>query len=66
MALRSGRNAHHRLTDMGLAVGARVRILKRGGGCPMLIGVGDCRLALGHGLAGKVLVEPANDDGGEA
>jgi len=62
VALRSGRSAHHRLIDMGITVGARVRILKRGGGCPMLLGVGDGRLALGQGLAGKILVEPANDD----
>ncbi|WP_220086839.1 FeoA family protein [Rhodovulum viride] len=62
VALRPGRGVHHRLIDLGLTVGARVRILQRGGGCPMLIGVGETRLALGQGLAGKILVEPANDD----
>ncbi|MBN2906597.1 MAG: ferrous iron transport protein A [Rhodobacteraceae bacterium] len=62
VALQSGRRSHHRLIDLGLTVGARIRILQRGGSCPMLIGVSDSRLALGHGLAGKILVAPANED----
>ncbi|MBL3564634.1 ferrous iron transport protein A [Rhodovulum sulfidophilum] len=62
VALRPGRGVHHRLIDLGLTVGARVRILQRGGGCPMLIGLGDARLALGQGLAGKIMVTPANED----
>jgi len=62
VGLRPGRNVQHRLIELGLTVGSRICILQRGGSCPMLIGVGDSRLALGHGLAGKILVEPANQD----
>jgi len=62
VAIRPGRGVQHRLIELGLTVGARICVLQRGGTCPMLIGVGDSRLALGHGLAGKIMVEPANDD----
>jgi Fe2+ transport system protein FeoA len=62
VGLRPGRNVQHRLIELGLKVGSRICILQRGGSCPMLIGVGDSRLALGHGLAGKIMVEPANQD----
>ena len=48
----------HRLTEMGLRVG--VRFIVRGGGKtgPLIIGIGDTRLVLGHGMAHRVLVYP--------
>jgi len=42
--------------SMGILPGATLRVLSAGPG-PLLVLVRDCRLALGQGLAAKVLVE---------
>lgn len=55
-ALLGCRHSQCRLADMGLRVGATVRVLKQGGG-PLLVAVGESRLALGRGMAAQVLVE---------
>jgi ferrous iron transport protein A len=46
-----------RLTDMGLYVGSEVRIAQRHGG-QLVVVRGETRLALGAGLAHKILVAP--------
>ena len=51
VAIHGGYMARHRLSELGLAVGARARVEKNR---PLIISVGDTRLALGHGLARKV------------
>lgn len=58
-AIDPGKRFQHRLLDLGLAVGAEIRIVRRGGDGPLLIGINDTRLALGHGMAAKILVVPA-------
>lgn len=47
----------HRLTEMGLAPGVEL-VVVQGDGSTLLIAIGDTRLALGRGLAQRVLVTP--------
>jgi Fe2+ transport system protein FeoA len=53
----AGKKVTHRLLDMGLIPGTQLHILQDSGG-PMLIVVRETRLALGRGLASKLLVSP--------
>ncbi len=66
VALLGGRECQCRLVDLGLRVGQEVRVLCRGNGCdgPMLVAAGETRLAVGHGMAGKIMV--VNKSGGPA
>jgi Fe2+ transport system protein FeoA len=42
---------------MGLRVGCRVQVVGGGaGGGPVVVAVGDTRLAVGHGMANKIMV----------
>ncbi|MDQ7781905.1 MAG: FeoA family protein [Desulfomonilaceae bacterium] len=58
VALMGGRSFQTRLIDMGLNVGSAVELIRtanvRGGGA--LVAVGETRLAIGSGMAGKILV----------
>lgn len=51
-----GRGAERRIGDLGLAVGSEVTILQRQGSGAMIVGRDDLRLALGAGIAHRVLV----------
>ncbi len=61
--LLGGRGMVLRLTELGLNVGCEVRIAHRQGG-QLVVARGDTRLALGAGIAHKVLVTPVGDEGG--
>lgn len=52
----AGRQANHRLTEMGITRGTEVAILQDNGGA-LLLAIGDTRLALGRGLAHKIRVQ---------
>ena len=52
-----GRNMITRLMAMGLTVGTKIRIVKSTGPGPVLIEVRGTRLALGRGVATKILVK---------
>ena len=51
----AGRSATKRLYEMGFNTGARVEVLKNDRG-PMIVGLGGHKIALGRGLAEKMLV----------
>ena len=51
-----GRGLMKRLIDMGLTQGTRVHVLKSSGPGPMLIEVRGSRLALGRGVAMKIMI----------
>ena len=51
-----GRQVHRRLTDMGLYVGACLEVVSNNPSGPFVSIVNDSRLALGGGIAQKVLV----------
>lgn len=57
-AFAQGREVEKRLAGMGLTLGCEVHLLQHEGG-NLVVAVGNTRLALGHGLAQKILVVPA-------
>jgi len=52
----AGRKLRHRLTELGLTPGVELQVMQDQGG-PMLVAVYGSRLALGRGMAHKILVE---------
>ncbi len=46
-----------RLTELGLNVGSEIQVMQRQGG-GLLIARGETRIALGAGMASKILVTP--------
>jgi ferrous iron transport protein A len=57
VGLTGGGGLARRLTDMGLYRGATVDVLSGGRHGPVIIRLGSSRLALGRGMAHKILVE---------
>jgi len=53
--VRGGQRLRRRLIELGFMPGARVRVLQDHGG-PLLLAVGSTRLAMGRGMAHKILV----------
>jgi ferrous iron transport protein A len=57
VALRAGRNLDRRLTDLGLNIGSQLRVLQRQGSS-VVVTRGQTRIAIGGGMAMKILVVP--------
>ena len=57
IALRAGRNLDRRLTDLGLNVGSELRVVQRQGS-GLVVTRGEARIAIGGGMAMKILVVP--------
>jgi len=53
----AGHGARHRLTVLGLNPGGALSVVQDDGG-PLLLAVHDSRLALGRGMAHKIMVKP--------
>jgi ferrous iron transport protein A len=53
--IRAGHELTHRLTELGLTPGVALSIVQDAGG-PLLISVRGSRIAIGRGLAHKLLV----------
>lgn len=58
IALRAGRNLDRRLTDLGLNIGSEVCVVQRHGG-GLVVLRDQIRIALGAGMATKIIVAPA-------
>jgi Fe2+ transport system protein FeoA len=56
VAINGGDALRHRLTELGLVPGVNFRVLQSEGG-PLLLAVRDARLAIGRGMAHKILVK---------
>ena len=56
--IRGGMRMRQRLADLGLNLGMTVRVMGINGGGPLIVAVKDSRLALGRGMAHRILVEP--------
>ncbi len=72
VALRAGRNLDRRLTELGIHIGSELRVAQRQGKA-LVVSRDNARIAIGAGMAMKILVVPAempavsNDTGdGEA
>jgi ferrous iron transport protein A len=61
VALRAGRGLDKRLAELGLNVGCVVRVVQRHGG-KLLVARGETRLAVGGGLATRILVQPETEE----
>jgi ferrous iron transport protein A len=59
---RSGAQMEGRVKDMGLAPGVTVKVLQNDGHGPLLLLVGGSRLALGSGMARKIMVTLEKDN----
>ena len=53
----TGRKLKHRLTELGLTPGVELQVMQDQGG-PLLLSVYNSRLALGRGMANKIMVMP--------
>jgi len=56
VAVNAGRGLTRRLADMGLYPGVSVRVIQSHPG-PLLLQLGAAKLALGYGIAHKILVK---------
>ncbi len=54
-----GQGSHRKLADLGLVLGQSIEVVSRQPGGPMLVAVGESRIALGFGLALKLTVLPS-------
>lgn len=59
ISIQGGQGLRKRLADLGLNVGMTVRVVRRSPDGPMILGVKESRLALGRGMAHRVIVEVA-------
>ena len=59
VGLRAGRALDRRLTDLGLNVGSELIVLQRQGG-GLLVRRGETRIAVGGGMAIKIMVLPVD------
>jgi Fe2+ transport system protein FeoA len=55
--IEAGHQVVHRMSELGLTPGVELVVFQRNSRGPLLIAVRDTRLALGRGMADKVLVE---------
>jgi len=61
--VRAGERLRRRLTGLGLVPGTIVEVVQSLGHGPVIVAVGNARLALGRRASRRVLVEPAADEG---
>lgn len=62
VAVRGGQHIRRRLADLGLNLDMKMRVLNGNGQGPLILAVRDSRLAIGRGMAHKIMVRPADDD----
>ncbi len=63
-SLDGGRGFVSRLASLGFTPGAPILIVQNFGRGPIIVLVRDCRIALGRGEAGKVMVQREKDGDG--
>lgn len=57
LSVRGGTHIRRRLADLGLNTGMTVKIINGIESGPMILSVKDSRLAIGRGMAEKIIVE---------
>lgn len=59
VAIRGGQRVRKRLADLGLTPGTVLQVVQADAWGPLIVAFkGDARLALGRGMAHKMMVEP--------
>ena len=59
LAVHGGWGIRRRLAEMGLNPGVKIRVMQSNfWGGPIIVAVRDTRLALGRGMAHKIMVKP--------
>ena len=56
VSVRGGRGVAEHLNNIGLGVGTEVEVLRQGAPGPFLVRIKETRLAIGQGVAGKIMV----------
>lgn len=56
VSLEGGQESEKRLVDMGLLPGVLIKVLQNSGIGPVTVNVKGSKVALGHGLAQKIIV----------
>ena len=59
--INGGRGLMGRLSSMGLVPGTEVQVISGRRGGAVIVGLRGCRIAIGCGMANKVMVEPVGD-----
>jgi ferrous iron transport protein A len=57
--IRGGRGLSHRLAELGLTPGTRMRIVANNHAGPLIVSVKESRLMLGRGMIDRIFVTPA-------
>jgi len=57
ISILAGRTANKRLADLGLTPETEIKVLKNAMWCPVEIEVRGSKLAIGRGLASKILIK---------
>lgn len=58
--IRGGMRLRQRLADLGLNLGMTVRVMNGAHHGPLIVAVKDSRLAIGRGMAHKIIVRPTS------
>lgn len=56
LSLAGGRGMQERLISMGLGPGSEIEVIRRGAPGPFILGVKETRLAIGAGMAQRIMV----------
>ena len=56
VSLNAGRGLRGHLLNMGLDAGSEIKVIKQGAPGPFLVAVKETRLAIGQGMAEKIMV----------
>ena len=57
VAIQGGQQMRKRLADLGLNIGMTIHVVQRNSSGPLIVAVKDSRLALGYGMAHKIMVQ---------
>ncbi len=59
VAVHGGRGIRRRLADMGFNPGVKIKVIQGGfQSGPIIVAIRDARVALGHGMAHRITVNP--------
>jgi len=56
VSLAGGRRMQERLISMGFGPGSEIEVIRRGAPGPFIVAIGEARMAIGTGMAQKIMV----------